>query len=294
MREPDWQPETAHVGTPMWGWLIIANVLCFILQYTVKKWVYSHLALYPELLKQGHVYQLLTFQFLHGDLFHIVINCLMIWMIGKPIEEALGKRRMLSLYLISGIAGGVIQCALAWTDINPTGGVVGASAGVFGLIAAFAVLQWNREMTILLMFIIPVRIRAKYLLIALAVIGFLGVLTQRQVIESSGALVAHGAHLGGLLGGVLFILAFVQGGTWAGAEPWWQRISERWNERKVVTIDGGARAYPRDRSRGKAQKVEFVEENIDSILDKISAKGMDSLTDKEREALDKAAKKSRE
>jgi hypothetical protein len=212
-------------------------------------------------------------------------------MIGKPIEEALGKRRMLSLYLISGIAGGVIQCALAWTDINPTGGVVGASAGVFGLIAAFAVLQWNREMTILLMFIIPVRIRAKYLLIALAVIGFLGVLTQRQVIESSDALVAHGAHLGGLLGGVLFILAFVQGGTWAGAEPWWQRISERWNERKVVTIDGGARAYPRDSSRGKTRKVKFVEENIDSILDKISEKGMDSLTDKERAALDKAANK---
>jgi membrane associated rhomboid family serine protease len=291
MREPDWQPETAHVGTPMWGWLIIANVLCFILQYTVKKWVYSHLALYPELLKQGHVYQLLTFQFLHGDLFHIIINCLMIWMIGKPIEEALGKRRMLFLYLISGIAGGVIQCALAWTDVNPTGGVVGASAGVFGLIAAFAVLQWNREMTILLMFIIPVRIRAKYLLIALAVIGFLGVLTQRQVIESSGALVAHGAHLGGLLGGVLFILAFVQGGTWAGAEPWWQRISERWNERKVVTIDGGARADPRDSSRGKTRKVKFLEENIDSILDKISEKGMDSLTDKERAALDKAANK---
>ncbi len=289
MREPDWQPETAHGGTPMWGWIIMANVLCYILQYTVKGF-YSNLALYPELLKQGHVYQLLTFQFLHGDLFHIIINCLMIWMIGKPIEAALGKRRLLSLYLLSGIAGGLIQCGLAWTNINPTGGVVGASAGVFGLIAAFAVLQWNREMTILLMFIIPVRIRAKYLLIALAVIGFLGVLTQRQVVESKGALVAHGAHLGGLLGGVLFILAFVQGGTWAGAEPWWQRMRGRWETRKVVTIEGGARAYTRDGSRSKARKVEFAEENIDSILDKISEQGMDSLTDKEREALAKAAK----
>ncbi|MDC0219169.1 rhomboid family intramembrane serine protease [Verrucomicrobia bacterium] len=292
MREPDWRPETTHGGTPMWGILIIANVLCFILQYTVKGF-YSNLALYPALLKEGHVYQLLTFQFLHGDLFHIIINCLMIWMMGKPIEEALGKRRLLFLYLLSGVVGGLVQCGLAWSDINPTGGVVGASAGVFGLIASFALLQWNREMTILLMFIIPIRIRAKYLLIALAVIGLLGVLTQRQVIESSAALVAHGAHLGGLLGGVFFILAFVQGGTWAGAEPWWQRISERWNERKVVTIDGGVRAYPRDRSRGKARKVEFVEESIDTILDKISEKGMDSLTDKERAVLDKAAKNSR-
>jgi len=290
MREPDWQSETARDGTPMWGWLIIANVLCFILQYTVEGFD-SNLALYPDLLKQGQVYQLLTFQFLHGDLFHIIINCLMIWMIGKPIEEALGKRRLLSLYLLSGVAGGLLQCGLAWTDINPTGGVVGASAGVFGLIAAFAVLQWNREMTILLMFIIPVRIRAKYLLIALAVIGLLGVLTQRQVIESPAALVAHGAHLGGLLGGVIFIFTFVQGGILAGAEPWWQRISERLNDRKVVTIDGGARAYPRRTSKRKDRKVEFVEENIDSILDKISEKGIDSLTDKERAALDKAAKK---
>ena len=290
MREPDWRPETTHGGTPMWGILIIANVLCFILQYTVKGF-YSNLALYPALLKDGHVYQLLTFQFLHGDLFHIIINCLMIWMMGKPIEEALGKMRLLSLYLLSGVVGGLVQCGLAWSVINPTGGVVGASAGVFGLIASFALLQWYREMTILLMFIIPIRIRAKYLLIALAVIGLMGVLTQRQVTESSGALVAHGAHLGGLLGGVLFILVFVQGGTLAGAEPWWQRISERWNERRVVTIDGGARAYPRDRSRGKTQEVEFVEENIDTILDKISEKGMNSLTDKERAVLDQAAKK---
>jgi len=290
MREPDWQPETTHGGTPMWGWLIIANVLCFILQFTVNGF-YSNLALVPELLKQGHVYQLLTFQFLHGDLFHIIINCLMIWMIGKPIEEALGKKRLLSMYLLSGIVGGLVQCGLAWGEINPASGVVGASAGVFGLIAAFAVLQWNREMTILLMFIIPVRIRAKYLLIALAVIGVLGVLTQRQVIGGQGPLVAHGAHLGGLLGGVMFILVFVQGGTWTGAEPWWQRMRERWQERKVVTIDGGARAYPRRSSKRKARKVEFAEENIDSILDKISEKGMDSLTDKEREALAKAAKK---
>lgn len=292
MREPDWRPETARGGTPMWGWVIIANVLCFILQFTVNGF-YANLALVPEALKQGHVYQLLTFQFLHGDLFHIIINCLMIWLIGKPIEEALGKKRLLTLYLLSGIAGGLVQCGLAWAQINPASGVVGASAGVFGLIAAFAVLQWDREMTILLMFIIPVRIRAKYLLIGLAVIGLLGVLTQRGILGGQGPLVAHGAHLGGLLGGVLFILAFVQGGTWPGAEPWCQRLRERWEERKVVTIDGGARAYSRRSSRGQARQVEFVEEDIDEILDKISEQGMDSLTDKERAALDKAAKGTR-
>ncbi len=52
MREPDWRPETAHGGTPMWGWVIIANVLCFILQFTVNGF-YANLALVPEALKQG-------------------------------------------------------------------------------------------------------------------------------------------------------------------------------------------------------------------------------------------------
>jgi len=222
MREPDWQPETAHGGTPMWGWLIIANVLCFILQYTVKGF-YSYLALYPELLKQGHVYQLLTFQFLHGDLFHIIINCLMIWMIGKPIEEALGKRRMLSLYLISGIAGGVIQCAFAWTDINPTGGVVGASAGVFGLIAAFAVLQWNREMTILLMFIIP--IKAAWVAWGSGLLCLLHLLSDRDM--------SSAMWLSGWISGYLWI----RGGIELPLKRFWLRRKHTKIKKRLSTFD---------------------------------------------------------
>ena len=129
--------------------------------------------------------------------------------------------------------------------------------------------------------------KAKYLLLVLVGIDLVGLL-------AGGTRIAHGAHLGGVMWGVLFILLFVQGGTWSGAEPYWEQIKERFNvgrERKVVTIDGGARAYSRRDSLSESvQEVDFVASEIDPILDKISEQGIHSLTDKERIILEKARK----
>jgi hypothetical protein len=130
--------------------------------------------------------------------------------------------------------------------------------------------------------------RAKYLLIALAVIGVLGIISKEGGI-------AHGAHLGGMIWGVLFVLLFIQGGTWNGAEPWWGRLKDRFTvrrERKVVATDGGARAYSHgDRSGEPVKEVDYVETEIDPILDKISKDGIHSLTDRERAILEQARKK---
>ena len=170
----------------------------------------------------------------------------------------------------------------------PPAGVVGASAGVSGLIAAFAMLLWNRELTFLIMFIIPVTMRAKYLLLVLVVIDVAG-------LAAGGTGIAHGAHLGGVMWGVLFVLLFVQGGTWNGAEPLWERLKDRFNmgrERRVVTIDGGARAYSRNDSGSESvAEASFVEAEIDPILDKISKNGIQSLNDRERLILEQARKK---
>ena len=147
---------------------------------------------------------------------------------------------------------------------------------------------WERELTFLIMFIIPVRMKAKYLLIALAVIGVLGIISKQGGI-------AHGAHLGGMIWGVLFILFFVQGGTWSGAEPWWDRLKERFDsgrDRKVVTIDGGARAYSRYQGKSvNVEEIDFIKSEVDPILDKISEKGIQSLSEREREILEQARKK---
>jgi hypothetical protein len=166
----------------------------------------------------------------------------------------------------------------------PEAGVVGASAGIFGLIAAFAMVFWDREITFLIMFIIPVRMRAKYLLIALVVIGMLGIISKEGDI-------AHGAHLGGMIWGVLFVLLFIQGGTWDGAEPWWDRLKDRFKfgrERRVMTMDGGARGFTREEEPVKED--DYGEDEIDRILDKISDKGIHSLSDRERSILEQARK----
>jgi len=287
MREPDWRPEVARRGVSLCLKLIIINVVCFILQHSIRGFDES-LALFPSRLAQGHVWELLSYQFLHGGLFHLLINCAMIWFVGRQMEESLGKTKFLILYLIAGVFGGLLQCLLTWTHYLPEAGVVGASAGIFGLIAAFAMIFWDREITFLIMFVIPVRMRAKYLLIALAVIGVLGIISKEGGI-------AHGAHLGGMIWGVLFVLLFIQGGTWNGAEPWWRRLKDRFTvrrERNVVTTDGGARAYSHGDGSGETVKeVDYVETEIDPILDKISREGIHSLSDRERAILEQARKK---
>ena len=289
MREPEWRPEASRSGISLCLTLILINVACYILQHTVRGFEET-LALFPQRLQNGNVWELLSYQFLHGGLFHLLINCAMIWFAGRQIEEALGKAKFLVLYLVAGIFGGLLQCALSWSGFLPPAGVVGASAGIFGLIAAFAMVYWERELTFLIMFVIPVRMKAKYLLIALAVIGVLGVISREGGI-------AHGAHLGGMIWGVLFILLFIQGGTYSGAEPWWDQLRDRFSSghrRKVVTIDGGARAYSRGQIKAEeVDEIDFVESEVDPILDKISEKGIQSLTERERKILEQARKKMR-
>ena len=289
MREPEWRPEASRSGISLCLTLILINVACYILQHTVRGFEET-LALFPQRLQNGNVWELLSYQFLHGGLFHLLINCAMIWFAGRQIEEALGKAKFLVLYLVAGIFGGLLQCALSWSGFLPPAGVVGASAGIFGLIAAFAMVYWERELTFLIMFVIPVRMKAKYLLIALAVIGVLGVISKEGGI-------AHGAHLGGMIWGVLFILLFIQGGTYSGAEPWWDQLRDRFSSRhrrKVVTIEGGARAYSRGQIKAEeVDEVDFVESEVDPILDKISEKGIQSLTERERKILEQARKKMR-
>jgi|TARA_B100001094_G_scaffold188958_1_gene183218 membrane associated rhomboid family serine protease len=289
MREPEWRPEASRSGISLCLTLILINVACYILQHTVRGFEET-LALFPQRLQNGNVWELLSYQFLHGGLFHLLINCAMIWFAGRQIEEALGKAKFLALYLVAGVFGGLLQCALSWSGFLPPAGVVGASAGIFGLIAAFAMVYWERELTFLIMFVIPVRMKAKYLLIALAVIGVLGIISKEGGI-------AHGAHLGGMIWGVLFILLFIQGSTYSDAEPWWDQLRNRFSSgdrRKVVTINGGARAYSRDQDKAEeADDIDFVESEVDPILDKISEKGIQSLTERERKILEQARKKMR-
>jgi len=129
--------------------------------------------------------------------------------------------------------------------------------------------------------------KAKFILIALAVIGVLGIISNQSGI-------AHGAHLGGMIWGVLYILLFVQGGTLSGAPPLWNRVRDGKSlgksvRREVETIDGGA--YSNGNEPINDPEEDLMKDKIDPILDKISAHGFGSLSDEERDILEKARKK---
>jgi membrane associated rhomboid family serine protease len=266
--------------------LIIVNSIIFVFELLVSGYSHSsyvenhYFALSKEGLESGFVWQLLTFQFMHAGLLHLVVNCWAIYVFGRAIEEALGWKKFLILYLSSGVVGGICQVLAGWLWPGLFGGpVVGASAGGFGLIAAFAVLFPERELVLLLFFIIPIRLSAKMLLMLSAVLALAGIVFPINH-------VANAAHLGGMLTGVIFIRQFIQGrwsrsgfpsggaapgefiSGWVGKSSLWRSASNKPDE---------------DLSND-----EFVKSEVDPILEKISRRGIQSLTERERQILEKA------
>ena len=116
--------------------ILVINVLVFFLEYadgarSVSKFL-EYGALSIEGLKRGFVWQFLTFQFLHGGIAHLVLNGFVLYSFGRHLEEFLGKRTFLQLYLFSGFAGATVQTLLALIWPRFGGPMVGASAGIAG------------------------------------------------------------------------------------------------------------------------------------------------------------------
>jgi len=265
--------------------LLILNAVVFLFQQFAARFIpegaeimgtYFALSLFG--LAHGYVWQLLTFQFMHAGWLHLVFNSLAIFFFGRPVETVLGRSRFLTLYLSSGILGGVVQMLFALGLPHVFGGaVVGASAGASGLVAAFAVINWTERFTLLIYFI-PVTMRGKTLLwasIALAVLGM----------ATPGSGVANAAHLGGIMTGLLFARRMLSG-TW----PQMQFPLPRSEPREVVAAGGGKKtAWGSAAANREASSTDdFLKTEVDPILEKISAHGIQSLTARERETLEKA------
>ena len=188
--------------------LIVLNTLVFLLdRYLLdQRFLLSERgALSLDGLRKGHYWQLLTFQFLHANELHLLLNCWVTFVFGRPMESVLRPTRFMALYLASGIAGGALQI-LAWefAGNHLAHHVVGASAGVFGLLGAFTYVFPDARMTVLLFFVIPVRMTAHRMLIVVGLITVLGLIYPSWLLGSN---VAHAAHLGGLIAGLILVRA---------------------------------------------------------------------------------------
>jgi len=193
--------------------LIALNVAFFLYEqwlYRVspgrKVWFEQTHALSLAGLRHGAWWQFLTFQFLHGGWVHLLMNLLLLHSLGPVMETTLGRARFVVLYLVSGSVGGLLQLIGAWTSPRLFGApVVGASAGLCGLLASLAAVYSEERLRLLLFFVIPMEVRAKFVLL------FAALASAGGAIFAVGN-IAHLAHLGGLIGGLWCI-------NWWNVEP---------------------------------------------------------------------------
>tara|TARA_B100000902_G_C27269945_1_gene895764 strand:- start:696 stop:1346 length:651 start_codon:yes stop_codon:yes gene_type:complete len=157
--------------------------------------IYKYLALWHWETNLFQPWQLISHMFLHDapDPMHIFTNMLALWMFGSPIENRWGSKRFLQYYIFTGVGAALFFMLLSPTVIP----MVGASGAVFGILLAFGMLYPNTQIILL---IPPMPIKAKYL-----VIGY-GLFSLYMGVSRTGGEVAHLAHVGGLLFGLLFFI----------------------------------------------------------------------------------------
>jgi membrane associated rhomboid family serine protease len=232
-------------------------------------------------LREGWIWQLLTFQFVHVSLWHLAGNLLGLWFFGRYVESILGPRKFLIAYFISGFGGALLQGTLMLIFPQHFGpSVYGASAGVTGIFAIFALIEAHSEVR--LYFVLPIKARVLLYIVAGISVFFTLVPTPRE------GGVAHAAHLGGIIAGILFI-------RWDARHipRTWNPLQGRKRKRQLVQAAAQVTRWrgKRDPAPAETPPEEFISREVDPILDKISAHGIHSLTPREREILEAARSK---
>jgi len=176
--------------------LIVANVVVYVLSILFGHYaVTSTFAVVPSRvlhLEPLGILGLFTYQFLHGGVWHLAINMLLLWMFGSELEERWGSRFFLKYYFVCGVGGGLAYALLSFGQNAPS---VGASGAIYGLLMAYAI--WFPNRVVLLAFLFPIRVRH--------VIVFLIVIQTLQAIEATGTGIAYTAHLGGMAFGYFYL-----------------------------------------------------------------------------------------
>jgi membrane associated rhomboid family serine protease len=289
--------------------LLTINVIAYLLWQViflhigaVNEFVFGYLALHsawPGVALSA--WQLVTYNFLHldpglGGLFHILFNMLWLVWIGRDYENMHGAERLLAIYLLAGIGGGLLT--VAFDLITPTTFVVyGASASVLGVVATVAFLYPHKAISLLFIG----NVRLIYLLAAVLVFDLL---------LMAGSNTAVAAHFGGAATGFAFAQAQKNGinvWSWAGIFFGGSSRQERGGTRSYASTDAGsplsrmenwlanrnkkesARITRLDTVMRKEESETSPQSELDRILDKISEEGFDALTAGERRFLDKAS-----
>ena len=299
--------------------LLIINAAVFFLEMlfggltiemmSFKTWMLRWFALMPiDGLPVGygatfdfHIWQLITYQFMHGDFWHIFINMFMLWMFGRELEQFWGSKRFLIFYLICGAGAGVVHLIMSSTlgHINPA---VGASGSIYGLFFGFIMLNPDKR---LIVFPIFIPLKAKWIGIGMVLISVIGGLLSNDGI-------AHFAHLGGGLMGFLIVKLLPSKfglerndygyihpnkvasdrensvGNIFNRKEKQKPYSITWEEPKRNSNYSAPKSYNLKEIYVDGQQIS--QEMLDAIIDKISKSGYTSLTEQEKYILTEVSK----
>jgi membrane associated rhomboid family serine protease len=190
----------------------------------------DYLALVPQQVMHGMVWQLITYSFLHFQLLHLLFNALALWMFGSQLESDWGSRRFNEFYFFCTVAAALTTVAVSYTHLpglSPLQPTIGASGGIYGLLVAFGMIYGENE---IMMFPLPFMIKAKYFIWGIVFLTLVG------AIQETGG-VANFAHLGGLLFGYLYLKFLPRRGlSYSATEKYFSLRNDyyRWRRRRAA------------------------------------------------------------
>jgi membrane associated rhomboid family serine protease len=200
--------------TPAVKFLLIANTAVFFLQLFLPSEVLYLFGLVPyRVWHDLYFWQLFTYQFLHGGLFHLLFNMLAVWMFGCDLERRWGSHFFLRYYFVSVVGGGILNALLVPGQNAPS---IGASAGVYGILLAYGLIYPNR--IVYFYFLFPIKMKH--------FVWIIGAITLYSSLAATQNGIAHLAHLGGMLFGYLYL---------RGGNPW-DRVRLYLDQRRLARL----------------------------------------------------------
>ncbi len=244
--------------TPVVKWLLIINIAVFFISAIIPRignFIYMWFQLDTTTPAQAlQLWRLVTYQFLHGGFWHIVLNMWALWMFGPILENNWSSRRFLPFYLGCGVAGGLFYTLLVFVHFLSPLPMVGASGAILGVFAACAILFPNMK---LIFFPFPISIPIR----AAAIVGL--ILYSVFVATRSANAGGHAAHLAGMAAGAAYV------------------FSESWLAKTKLKIET-------NKWQKKMAEQRNLQIEVDRILRKVHEQGIHSLSSKEKRILKKA------
>jgi membrane associated rhomboid family serine protease len=257
-----WTRQQRIVLLALIGINLIAYSAQLVIEASQPGFVWSYLALSDAGIREAYAWQFLTAMFLHISPWHLLGTMLILYLLGRDLESILGQRHFLYLYLAGGVAG-----ELGHLFLMPTTSVVyAASGGVAAIVVAYAAILPELELTALMFFVVPIRLKAKHLGYATFVLAAILLWLDRE------QTVSHSVYLGGAVAGWVYahLLGF--------GHP---SLLQRFLSQRKAEANRFDQMSPE----------QLMSDEIDPILEKIARSGFDSLTRKERKNLARAREK---